>query len=237
MKLNTTITLLVIGILMVMVSCKSKNKGDEVALAPGTHKIEVEEVLQTGNYTYLRGTENDQELWIAITKQEVKKGGTYYYVQDMQMDNFTSKELKRTFEKIFFVQTFSDQPIAMSNGKPAISPGSQKAAPEQVTVKIEPVEGGTTIAQLLEKRNSFSGKTIKVSGQVVKVNTQIMGSNWLHIQDGTSFGGEYDLTITTQDEASVGDFVIVEGPITLNKDFGAVYSYAIIMEKAKVAKK
>lgn len=229
-------TLLIALALMIMISCNSKSGKDEV-LAPGTKKIEVEEVLQTGNYTYLRGMSGDQEIWMAISKQEVQKGKAYYYVEDLKMDNFTSKELKRTFESIYFVQVFSDQPIAMSNGKPAVSPGSQKAAPDQVTVKIEPIEGGTTIAQLLEKRNGFSGKTIKVSGQVVKVNTQIMGSNWLHIQDGTSFGGEYDLTVTTQDEAAVGDFVIAEGAITLNKDFGAGYSYAVIMEKAKVTKK
>ena len=219
-----------------VVSCKSRPDADE-NLAPGTFKIEVAEVLQTSNYTYLRGTDKGEEIWMAVSRQEVKPGSTYYYVRDIQMDNFTSKELKRTFEKIYFVQVFSDQPIAMANGKPVTSPGSQKAAPEQVTVKIDPAEGGITIAQLYEKRNSYSGKSVRISGQVIKVNTQIMGSNWIHIQDGTNHQGEYDLTITTKDEPKVGDFVVAEGSITLNKDFGAGYSYAVIMENARISKK
>jgi len=235
MKLIRT-TLWMMAAMFIFFSCKSGSENDE-KLAPGTNKIKVEEVLQTSNYTYLRGTENKEEIWIAISRQEVKTGSTYYYVKDIQMDNFTSKELKRTFEKIFFVQVFSDQPIAMADGKPAVSPGSQKSAPEKVTVKIEPVDGGITLAQLYEKKDSYSGKSVKIAGQVIKVNTQIMGSNWIHIQDGTDFKGEYDLTVTTNDEAAVGDFVVVEGPITLNKDFGAGYSYAVIMEHAKVVKR
>jgi len=219
-----------------VVSCKSRSDADE-NLAPGTYKIEVEEVLQTSNYTYVRGTDSDGEIWIAVSRQEVKPKSVYYYVRDIQMDNFTSKELKRTFEKIFFVQVFSEQPIAMADGKPVTSPGSQKAAPEQVTVKIEPAEGGITIAQLYEKRNSYAGKSVRISGQVIKVNTQIMGSNWIHIQDGSNHKGEYDLTITTRDEAKAGDLVIAEGSITLNKDFGAGYSYQVIMENARVTKK
>jgi hypothetical protein len=236
MKSTIKFFLLVAVLTTVIISCKSGGSDNE-KLAPGVHKIKVEEVVQTSNYTYLRATEKDQEIWMAINRQEIKEGGTYYYAQEMQMDNFTSKELKRTFDKIYFVQAFSDQPIAMAGGKPAVSPGSEKSAPGQVTVKVEPVEGGTTLAQLFEKRNTLSGKSVKIAAQVIKLNTEIMGKNWIHIQDGSNFNGEYDLTVTTKDLPAVGDFVIVEGVVGLNKDFGAGYSYGVIIEDAKVAKK
>ncbi|NVO19714.1 MAG: SH3-like domain-containing protein [Bacteroidetes bacterium] len=225
---------LIVLMLALLVSCKSKKDGDNVILAPGTHRIKVEEVIQTSNYTYLKANEDGKELWLAITKQDVKEGETCYYAQEMEMDNFVSKELKRTFEKIFFVQTFSKQPIAMVNNKPAVSPGSKNASPDKKEIKLAPASGGITLAQLFEKRNSFAGKKVKIHGQVVKVNTQIMGKNWIHIQDGTDFGGDFDLTVTTTTEPKVGDTVTCEGVITLNKDFGAGYSYAVIMEDATV---
>jgi hypothetical protein len=238
MKINLTITILIASILLVLASCKSKkDQGDETNLAPGTHKIKVEEVLQTGNYTYLRATEKGKEIWLAINKQDVKEGETGYYAQEMEMNNFTSKELKRTFESILFVQTYSSQPIAMVNNRPAVSPGSKNALPEKKEVKVEPVAGGISIAQLFEKRNSFAGKKVKISGQVVKFNTEIMGKNWAHIQDGTNHGDDFDLTVTTTDMVKAGDIITVEGVITLDKDFGAGYAYAVIMEDAKVLKK
>ena len=236
MRLNSTFTILFVGILSVLVSCKSKNsKGDEINLAPGTHRIKVEEVLQTSNYSYIRAIEKEKDIWLAIAKQEdLEIGGTYYYAQEMEMNNFTSKELKRTFESILFVQTFSKQPIAMINNKPSVSPGSKNASPEKKDVKVDPATGGITIAQLYEKRNSFSGKLVKIRGQVVKVNMEIMGKNWVHIQDGTSNGNDFDLTVTTKDMIKVGDVVIMEGTISLDKDFGGGYSYSVIMEDAGV---
>lgn len=236
MRKQFTLAVLVASILLSLAACKSKNKQDEAPLAPGVHKIKVEEVLQTSNYSYVRAMEKEKEIWLAITKQEVKEGETYYYAQEMEMKNFPSKELKRTFESIYFVQTFSPQPIAMVNNKPAVSPGSKNSSPDKKEVKVDAAAGGITIAQLFEKRNSFAGKTVKIKGEIVKFNTEIMGMNWAHIQDGTDSKGDYDLTVTTKDNVKVGDQVIFEGTITLDKDFGAGYAYSVIMENAVIKK-
>jgi len=63
-----------------------------------------------------------------------------------------------------------------------------------------------------------------------------MGRNWVHIQDGTSAGKYFDLTITTQDVVETGDVVVFSGKVVLNKDFGAGYQYDLIMEEAVLAK-
>jgi hypothetical protein len=55
-----------------------------------------------------------------------------------------------------------------------------------------------------------------------------MERNWIHIVNDK---GNYDLTITTNDVVNLDDNVTFEGVITLNKDFGAGYKYAIIMEE------
>jgi hypothetical protein len=61
-----------------------------------------------------------------------------------------------------------------------------------------------------------------------------MGKNWVHIQDGTQSGQDYDLTITTTENVNVNDEVTFKGKITLDKDFGAGYFYDVIMEEAEL---
>jgi hypothetical protein len=104
---------------------------------------------------------------------------------------------------------------------------------EKVNVVVEPAAGCITIADLLENKQSYSGKVIKVKGQVTKYNPQIMGKNWVHIQDGTEFKGGFDLTITTEGHVVVGEIVIFEGKLSLDKDFGYGYSYNVLLEDAK----
>ena len=60
-----------------------------------------------------------------------------------------------------------------------------------------------------------------------------MGKNWVHIQDGTEFEGGFDLTITKDKQASVGETITFEGKIVLDKDFGYGYFYNVLMEDGK----
>ncbi len=91
------------------------------------------------------------------------------------------------------------------------------------------------LVNLYAKRNEYAGKTIKVKGQVTKVNIAIMERNWVHIQDGTADGENFDLTITTIHEPKVGDVITYSGTLILNKDFGSGYSYELLLENASPA--
>jgi hypothetical protein len=105
---------------------------------------------------------------------------------------------------------------------------------EKVNVVVEPCDGCLTIAKLMETKESVSGKVVKVKGSVTKFNPQIMGKNWVHIQDGSESQGAFDLTITTDLEVTLGQIVTFEGKIALDKDFGYGYSYKILMEEGKI---
>jgi hypothetical protein len=104
---------------------------------------------------------------------------------------------------------------------------------EKADVKIEPCSDCITIGKLLADKKSYAGKVIKVKGQVTKYNAGIMGKNWIHIQDGSEYKEGFDLTITTDAAASVGETVTFEGKIALDKDFGYGYVYDVIMEEGK----
>lgn len=223
-------------VLLVVSGCVQKNKvpvAQAPNAAPGQHQVKVEEVIQTTNYTYLRVSENGTENWIAVTRQEAAPGEIYYYDKDMEMKNFESKELKRTFETVYFVQGLSKEPIIGDVPTPANQGKISSVKGEDIS--IDPADG-VSVADLYAKAADLTGKTIKMKGKVVKVNNEVMDRNWIHIQDGTGSADNFDLTITSADKVEVGDVVTFEGTIATKKDFGYGYYYEVIMEDAKLVK-
>jgi hypothetical protein len=103
----------------------------------------------------------------------------------------------------------------------------------RINVKIEPCTGCITIGKLMADRKEYDGKVIKIKGQVTKFNASIMGKNWVHLQDGTEYNDSFDLTVTTDATATVGETLTFEGRITLDRDFGYGYKYDVLMEDAK----
>lgn len=93
-----------------------------------------------------------------------------------------------------------------------------------------------TVEALYQEKAQLKGQQVKLQGKVVKANNQIMGKNWIHLQDGTGAKGTNDITVTTQDSAQVGDEVTVVGTVGVDVDFGSGYMYPLIVEKATVQK-
>ncbi len=233
-----------IAVVIMAVSCVNKNNPmnqakpvgvmPEAKLETTTHQVQVEEAINTSGYTYLRVTEDHKENWIAVSKQEVTIGKVYYYNNALEMTDFHSKELDRDFPVIYFIQDFRDTKKVPTMAGGAASPHGKLSVSETNDISVEPVEGGTTIADVFAKRKDFANKQITIRGQVVKVNNGIMGKNWVHIQDGTKSGDDFDLTITTQETVAIGEVVTFSGTLILEKDFGAGYFYDVIVEEGKL---
>ena len=200
--------------------------------ASGVHTVEVQEVIQGNSYTYLKVKEGDTTHWIAISKSAMEVGETISYKNPLEMKNFTSKELEQTFETIYFVGRI-DKESSSSASEPASQSSHQKPVVETKEISVEPVEGGISIVELYSNRTAYANEVVRIKGQVTKVNLGIMGKNWVHLQDGTGDAGSNDLLVTTQETVALGDIVIFEGTVALNKDFGSGYSYEVLMEDAK----
>ena len=202
------------------------------------HEVVVQEVLHVSEYSYMRVLENGVEHWLAAPTTPVKVGETYYYDKFMEMNGFESKELNKTFETIYFLEGISKTPDAVNTPLTTnIQQTNQEAVKpvlEKAEVAVEAASNGISLAELFKDREKYNNKTVRIKGKVVKYNPAIMNVNWLHIQDGTDFNGEFDLTVTTKAEVNVNDIVIIEGTVALNKDFGAGYTYAIIVENASI---
>jgi len=221
-------------------SCDQQGPKVDYAVDPRNREVVVGDVLQASSYTYLLVNEKSQQYWMAVTSADIEKGKTYFFTESMEMRDFHSKELDRTFDLILFVGNLSNKPIpaqgASMQPSKAMPHTNTKTTPTKQDINIKPADGSVALVEIFNTPDAYAGKTVKVTGQVTKYNSGIMGKNWVHIQDGSANEDFFDLTITTKDEVAVGDVVIFEGVITLNKDLGSGYFFKILMEDAKASK-
>lgn len=225
--------LLILLLSFVFIHC-GENVKEDISLGnkDGVHKVTVLEKTDASDYTYLLVKEDDTKYWIAVRKMEVNVDDVLYFSKKMLMKEFKSSTLNKTFAAIFFVEDASKNQVDETGKMP--NPHSQIETPAQNNISVVKAEGGYTIKDIFAQKDQLANKSVKVRGVVVKLNTDILGKNWVHIQDGTGTGSSFDLTITTAAAPEVGKTVLVEGKLGLNIDFGAGYKYNVILQDANI---
>lgn len=198
------------------------------------------------NFTYLLLNTDRGEIWAAVIKAPVKKGETVTVENAIVMENFKSKALNQTFKKILFGKLGSAGASANASQAGSSSLGAAFSVNPRKnldTINAAPVDkadgaNAMTVAEVMTKSAELKGKPVVVRGKVVKYNAEIMGMNWIHLQDGSGSAadGSNDILVTTSALAKVGDVVTVEGIVATDKDFGAGYSYKVLIEQASVRK-
>jgi hypothetical protein len=126
-----------------------------------------------------------------------------------------------------------------AQGQTPQTPGGHPAVPfSKVNVEKSTARNGYTVGEIFAKGVSLNKQKVTVRGQVVKVNPNIMGRNWLHIQDGTGDPAKntHDLVVTSADIAEKGAVITIEGTLAADKDFGFGYKYDVIVEDAVLTK-
>ena len=241
--MKTLLTALLLVVTLVSGVCAAD--APAAAAAPGPQPIagKAIEVLHSGGYTYVQVEDRDGfRDWVAVPEMILAVGDEVEFEAGMQMGEFTSKAMNRTFPRIIF----SNGPTGKYNEKRKASahkgvdmsgqaPSPKKQGKVVDGLKVEKATGlnAYSIAELTAQSASLKDVKIAVRGQVIKVSSNIMGRNWVHLSDGTG-GPDAKLVVTTKDAPSLGDIVTAVGPLHLDVDFGGGYQYAIIMEDASV---
>jgi len=223
-------------LLLILGSCKNNpNPSSQSSEAQnGAPSFVVLETIDAAGYVYILGDENGAKRWFAISARQVNEGDVFYYDNPLIMTDFFSKELDRPFDEILFLSRVAKTSAELTQPKMGMAnKPSGKITTDRLDLDIEVPENALTIAQLYEQKESLNGQKVKVKGQVVKFSPEIMNTNWIHIQDGTSFADKYDLTITSTETVKVGDVLTFEGLVAVNKDFGYGYFYELLMEKSR----
>jgi hypothetical protein len=250
--------LLACGLLLPFQITMAADSAAGSAADSGHFSGKVIETMTSTGYTYVLVDTGSNQVWAAANRFAVKLGDEVSFVSEEPMRKFHSKTLNRDFELIYFTGKISvngldtsgvipapalpeDHPALTGTNVPVLPPG-HPVLPEQFRNQkvdltgIQPAKDGKTVQQIVAGKAKLDGKSVTVRAKVVKYNGGIMGKNWLHLQDGSGSAAERDndLTVTTATEAKVGDTVLVTGQVFLNKDFGAGYKYAVILDDAKV---
>lgn len=244
------LTGLTLGLLLTQIGCTESGQEPVVvnpALATpvpeGMVRGTVAETMNAAGYTYVLIKTEQEDVWLAVPKTDVMVGDLVQASQGMAMPNFESKSLNRTFEVVYFSGELknltapaptAEQPAAvMPPGHP--SPDASAEAAVLVT-KVAELVDGQNIAYVYANKDTLAGQQISLRGKVVKYNEGILGTNFIHIQDGSgdAANGSNDLTVTSQYTTAMGETIIVTGNIILNKDFGAGYSFPVMIEDAVV---
>lgn len=213
--------------------------GLPAAMAPTGTAVsgEVLEVQNVESYTYLKLRTATGETWAAVPTAKVAKGAKVTIANAMVMNNFQSKALKKTFDTILFgTLGGAGQAAAMPAGGHAMS----QSAVAEPDAKVSKATGpnAKTVAEITAKPANLKDKPVLLRGKVVKYNPAIMGKNWIHLRDGSGSAKDNtnDVLVTTKEEVKLGDVVTVKGVVRTDKDFGAGYTYKVLIEEATVQK-
>jgi hypothetical protein len=117
--------------------------------------------------------------------------------------------------------------------------GIQQGVAEVKPVSRAPGPDGKTVAEVIGQRSALAGKTVRVHATVVKSTPGVLGRTYLHLRDGSgdAAAGTHDLAATTAATPAVGDVVIVEGVVAVDRDIGSGYKFPTIVEDATIVSK
>ena len=235
-----------LGLLAPLAGC-TKSTDDEAAenaalsapVPPGMVRGTVLETMDAAGYTYVFMDTGDDQRWVAALETPVQVNDVVQTDEGMAMTGFTSKALDRTFNVVYFVaslQNLSRDSRTTAKVAGEVPPGHPAigGAAESTVANIEAYEQGKDIAYVYANKDELAGDSVTLRGQVVKFNANILGWNFVHIQDGSGSAamGDNDLIATTTAEIAVGETVVLQGTIVLDKDFGAGYRYPVLLDDA-----
>lgn len=210
-------------------------------LAPTGFTGRAVEAIKASRYTYVQVDNGREKIWAATIDFRGKVGDMVTVPsQGLPMKDFHSNTLNRDFAMVYFVGIIlpaehgggiSKQPLV----PPGHPPVAEKGKVAQSEIKgIVKAENGKTVAEVYAAKEDLAGKPVLVRGRVVKFLPKIMGKNWIHVRDGSGSEGTNDLTVTTDAMVEVGDLVLVNGVVSIDRDFGYGYSYTVLLEDAEV---
>lgn len=206
----------------------------EPGLSRELHKVVVQEVLPVAKYVYLRVQEADRKFWIATRKQSVNIGEIYFYRESLMRVPFESKEHNTVFDTLYLVTKL----VPAAHATTGISAVDTEDKETEATnsppgrlissAQLFAEEAYLSIAELTENPEKYAGQKVRLRGECVKVNQDILKRNWLHLKDGSR--DSYDLIITSDTLVPAGTLIAISGDVAVDKDFGSGYKYRVIIE-------
>lgn len=108
---------------MMVLSVVFSTTGESISADQSTETIQetsalsgkVVETMDSGRYTYVFLEKNNKKTWVAVYKMKIVVGQEVAFKPGIEMRNFESKTLNRTFDRIIFSTGIVEQE-GMKNG-------------------------------------------------------------------------------------------------------------------------
>jgi len=203
----------------------------------------VVETMDSAGYTYVL---LEDGRWIAGKQLQVSPGELVRFEQAVEMGQFHSRSLNRTFEQIAFSQTLevvnpkirSDHAdstaMAIVGEQLGITKSTAMVTPE--VGEVTPLEGGKTIGSVRTDYQQLNGQEIALRARVMKVSKNVLGKNWITLKDGTGAAPADKLLATSAELVEIGDLVIAKGIVKTDIDLGSGYKYDVVLEETTFTK-
>ena len=212
--------------------CTSVTFANDQGAGSGT----VAETMTSGGYIYVRLEEDD--AWLASTPMSLAVGDKVEYSSGLIMENFSSPSLNRTFDSIRLVQRLEvagqfDADAHTTAAASEMGGFAKSATAEAPTAgEIAPLDGGKTIENIHAEAGQLKDQQAALRARVMKISMNILGKNWVTLQDGTGTAPDDKLLVTSAELVEIGALVTVIGTVKTDVDLGSGYKYKVVLEEA-----
>ncbi len=173
----------------------------------------VERVVQAQGYTYVKLVDGNASVWAAGPQAAVREGMLLNLSSALVMLNFSAGALNTTLDVMLMTDSLMPTQV--------------------VNVSVPKLEGGYTVAEVLQRAEELEGREVRLRGVVTKVLPGIMNLTWVHLKDGTSAPAGDELVLTAPEaEVSVGDVVVATGRVEVNVDIGYHTVFRVLLSNA-----
>jgi hypothetical protein len=113
----------------------------------------------------------------------------------------------------------------------AMRPKMPVSVQSPATGDITPLKEGKTVTAIFAESADLKEQVVSLNARVIKISKDIMGRNWITLQDGTGVEPDNELIATSQEVVSPGDMVIARGMVVTDLDIGYGYEYKVLLEE------
>lgn len=207
------------------------------------HKAKVIETKNAGGYTYIKLEEKGEQYWAAVPGVKVKVGEKITLKESTWMQNFKSKSLNQTFDKILFADILNKKGISgsanvhgihgqMTKKKQEVKKPDPKFNENMFIAKNAPIK--TTINTLYNETAKYKNKNVEVEATVLQVSNKVMGNTWVKLFDGKD--AIIFRSANEDEKLKKDDKVRVIGTLNTDVDYGYGFKYELIGVNAKFTK-
>jgi hypothetical protein len=209
----------------------------------------VRSVHHTPKYTILELGEEGEPCWVAAPRLDVEVGDHIAYADAVEVPDFRSETLGRTFERMLLAmyvfkidgagRVVPANPHAPSSSVAAPVPDAAASLAETRPRAKPPALGSLcAVADVISHAASLAGQDLTLRGVVASATYDVRPApgqpplNWYRLQDQGASRGE-TLAVCGSVMLQRGETVVVQGRLAVNKRFDAHVHYPAILEGAR----